>query len=84
MSSAKSSQHALMNRGKLLMQMEKSNGPRTEPWGTPYLRDRASEADACTVRFLSVRNDTSTVSPETIHTLPIFEGGDHSLLQQRL
>ena len=73
--------------------MEKSNGPRTELWGTPYLRDRTSDVDAftCTVCFLSVRNDTQVwlavyglspetltqVSPETIHTLPVFEGGDH-------
>ena len=44
--------------------MEKSNGPRTEPWGTPYLRDRTSDVDAftCTVCFLSVRNDASRVS----------------------
>ena len=41
-SSAKRSRQALMNRGKSLMSMEKSNGPRTEPWGTPYLRDRIS------------------------------------------
>ena len=46
------------------MQMEKSNGPRTEPWGTPYLRDRTSDVDAFTCTFcgLSVRNDASRVS----------------------
>ena len=44
--------------------MEKSNGPRTEPCGTPYLRDRTSDVDAftCTVCFLSVRNDANRVS----------------------
>ena len=44
--------------------MEKSNGPRTEPCGTPYLKDRTSDVDAftCTVCFLSVRNDASRVS----------------------
>ena len=57
------------------MEMEKSNGPRTKPLGTPYLRDRTSDVGAftCTVWFLSVRNDASRVSSETIHTLPIFE-----------
>ena len=39
-SSTKSSQHALMNRGRPPMELEKSNGPRTEPRGTPHLRDR--------------------------------------------
>ena len=44
--------------------MQKSNGPRTKPWGTPYLRDRTSDVDAFTytVCFLSVRNDASRVS----------------------
>ena len=43
--------------------MEKSNGPRTEPWGTPYLMDLTLDVDAftCTVYFLSVRNDTSRI-----------------------
>ena len=46
--------------------MENSNGPRTEPCGTPYLTetDRTSDLDAFTrtVCFLSVRNDASRVS----------------------
>ena len=45
------------------MEMEKSNGPRTKPLGTPYLRDRTSDVGAftCTVCCLSVRNDASRV-----------------------
>ena len=49
------------------MQMEKSNGPRTEPWGTPYLRNCTLDVDAftCTVCFLSVRNDAGRDNPYT-------------------
>ena len=67
--------------------MEKSNGPTTEPWGTPYLRDRTSDVDAftCTVGFLSVRNDASRVSaPGDNPYTARFEGGDHGLSYQRL
>ena len=51
MSSAKSSQYALMNKGpgRSLMQTEESNGPGTELWGIPYLRDCALAVDAFTV-----------------------------------
>ena len=47
--------------------MEKSNGPRTEPWGTPYLRNCTLDVDAftCTVCFLSVRNDAGRDNPYT-------------------
>jgi len=49
--------------------MEKSNGPRIEPWETPYLRDRSSDVDTstCTVCFLSVRTE-ARVSGDNSYT----------------
>ena len=48
MSSAKSSQHALMNRFRSLMSIEKGNSPRTEPLGYRYLTESTSDVGAFT------------------------------------
>ena len=46
MSSAKRPQEALLNSSMSLVLMEQSKGPRTEPWGTLYLKDCTSDVEA--------------------------------------
>ena len=55
MSSAKSLQRALMNGRRSLIVTGKSNGPRTEHWGTLYLRDRTLDTCRCVMQCHAVR-----------------------------
>ena len=68
------------------MSIEKSKRPRTEPCGTPYLRDCTLDAPALThththtISSLFIRKGVGRVRDhEAGHTTPIFEGEDHGL-----